>query len=337
MCGVLHNSMFLLGIIIFALVQPGVAEKALDMRTFLTRAVRGVAQLAALSCGLLAPGLAAAGAADYPFRVVSSKTGAQYQLVAENKGPAPITVRVDVTGKDFVSDRQWPVEVLVPAHTTLTLGHVSPGEQSAVPFSARFDFSYHYGRLDAVHDAEAVYRLPFEDGQRVEVTQAYGGTLTSHDEPASQYAVDFAMPAGSAVLAARAGTVVDVTLRYTEGGFDRKYVNKANSVAVLHRDGTIAEYAHLSPGPPVVTAGERVNAGDLLGYSGSTGYSSSPHLHFSVARTVISDGQVVHETVPVEFCARDTAVRFSARTGTTVWANYAARTRIAALRPRRVP
>lgn len=312
-------------------------EKALDTRTFLARIVRGVALLGTFSCVLLGSGPVAAGAADYPFRVVATRTDAEYRLVAENKGPAPITVRVDVTGKDFVSDHQWPLDVIVPAYTTLTLGRVSRDEQSAQPFSARFDYSFHYGRSDAVHDSEAVYRLPFEDGIGIEITQAYGGRLTSHDDPTGQYAVDFAMPAGSPVLAARAGMVIDVTLRYTEGGFDRRFLGKANSIAILHEDGTIAQYAHLSPGPAVVAAGERVNAGDLLGYSGSTGYSSSAHLHFGVTQTVISGGKVIHEAVPVEFYVRDPAVKFSARMGTMVWANYAAGLRVAALRPRRSP
>jgi len=309
----------------------------MDTRTRLARLGCSFALLGALSCGLLGAGPVDAGAIDYPFRVLANRANAEYQLVAENKGFAPITVRVDVTGKDFVSDRQWPVTAVVPAHTSITLGRVSPGEKSDVPFRARFDFSYHYGALDAVHDSEAVYRLPFEDGRGFEVTQAYGGRLTSHDDPVGQYAVDFAMPAGSAVLAARGGTVIDVTLRYTEGGFDRKYFNKANSVAILHVDGTVAQYAHLSPGPAVIKAGERVDAGDLLGYSGGTGYSSSPHLHFSVTQTVVSDGQVIHETVPVEFYARDPEVRFSPQMGTTVWASYAVGIRISALRPRRAP
>lgn len=309
----------------------------MNISACMARNVRSVALLGALSCGVLGAGPVAAGAADYPFRIVANKVDAEYRLVAENKGPAPIAVRVEVSGRDFASDRQWPATALVPAYTTLALGRVSPGERSEVPFRARFDYSYTYGRLDAVHDSEALYRLPFEDGNGFEITQAYGGRLTSHDGPVGQYAVDFAMPAGSPVRAARAGIVVDVTLRYTEGGFDRKFVDKANGVAILHGDGTVAQYSHLSSGPAVVTPGERVSAGDLLGYSGSTGYSSSPHLHFGVTQTVISGGMVVHESVPVEFYVRDPAVRFSARMGTTVRANYAAGIRIAALRPRRAP
>jgi murein DD-endopeptidase MepM/ murein hydrolase activator NlpD len=145
------------------------------------------------------------------------------------------------------------------------------------------------------------------------------------------------MPAGTPVVAARAGIVLDVTLRYTEGGANLGFLNKANTVSVLHDDGTVAEYAHLSPGPAVIEAGERVKSGDLLGYSGSTGYSSDPHLHFIVTETVIQDGKVTHESVPVRFRARDPSVRFSVQMGTTVWADYAVAISLAAVRPRRTP
>lgn len=286
---------------------------------------------------LLGCGPAAAAIADYPFRIVTRGTGADYQVAAENDGPAPITVRVEVSGKSISSDREWPVTAVVPPHTSLPLGRVYSEDRSDAGFTARFDYSFHFGRLEAVQDADAAYRLPFEDGRGFQVSQAYGGKLTSHDHGPLMHAVDFAMPAGSAVTAARAGVVVDVTLRYSEGGFDPRLIDRANTVTVVHDDGTVAEYAHLSPGPAVVALGERVSAGDLLGYSGSTGYSSEPHLHFIVTHNVISDGKVIRVSLPVQFYTSDPAVRFSAQAGTTVWATYRAGIRFAAVRPRRGP
>jgi murein DD-endopeptidase MepM/ murein hydrolase activator NlpD len=100
------------------------------------------------------------------------------------------------------------------------------------------------------------------------------------------------------------------------------YIDKANTVAIVHDDGTVAEYAHLSPGPDSVKPGQRVAAGELLGYSGNTGYSSGPHLHFIVSRPTVADGKVTRVSVPIQFYANDPAVRFSAQAGTTLTANY---------------
>ena len=276
----------------------------------------------ALFCAIGLGGASPASAAitDYPFRVVTRGAATDYQVVAENNGPSPISVRVDLTGNNYSSDRQWPVTTVVPPNASLALGRIYGGVRPDVIF----DYSYHFGRLDAVEDGNALYRLPFEEGRGFEISQAYGGKLTSHGSPALMYAVDFAMPSGSPVMAARAGVVVDVTLRFTEGAADISFVDKANTIAVVHDDGTVAEYAHLSPGPANVAVGQRVAAGELLGYSGSTGYSAEPHLHFIVSRPVVNNGKVMRVSVPVQFYAGDPAMRFSVRMGTTVWANYGA-------------
>ena len=273
---------------------------------------------ALLACG---PVPAVAGITDYPFRLITRPSGAEQQLIAQNEGAAPITVYVTVTGENVASDRVWPVTVVVPAYSAITLGRVYAAD-TAHAYNFVFRYSHHFGRVDAVHDPIAAYRLPFEEGQAYAVTQAHGGRLTSHNNRENLYAVDFAMPPGAAVLAARAGVVIDVTLTHQEGGYDIRYLDKANTVAIVHDDGTVAEYAHLSPGAPLVDPGQRVPAGALIGYSGNTGYSSGPHLHFIVSKPGVADGKVSRLSVPIVFYGSDLATRFSAVAGTTVTANY---------------
>jgi murein DD-endopeptidase MepM/ murein hydrolase activator NlpD len=273
---------------------------------------------------LMACVLGSAGAAvtDYPFKLLTRAEGSAQQVVAENSGPAPISVYVTLTGENYASDNTWPITTVIPPYTTVALGRVYASDNSGAPYSFLFRYSHHFGRLDAQHDADAVYRLPFDEGQAFGISQAHGGRLTSHNNRENLYAVDFAMPVGSAVLAARGGVVIDVTLRHREGGFSMSYIDKANTVAIVHDDGTVAEYAHLSPGPDYVKPGQRIAAGELIGYSGNTGYSSGPHLHFIVSRPTVTDGKVTRVSVPVQFYANDPAVRFSAQAGTTVTANY---------------
>lgn len=259
---------------------------------------------------------------DYPFRLITRAEGADQELVAENDGPAPITVYVTLSGENYASDRSWPATVVVPPQTALALGRVFVADRAAGAYNFLFRYSHHFGRVDAQHDADAVYRLPFQEGESFAVTQAYGGKLTSHNNRENRYAVDFAMPRGTPVVAARAGIVIDATLRYEEGGYDIRFLDQANTVVIVHDDGTVAEYAHLSGGRAVVKLGQRVVAGDHIGYSGNTGYTSGPHLHFIVSRPTVSEGKVARESVPVVFYANEPAVRFTAQAGRAVTANY---------------
>jgi peptidoglycan hydrolase-like protein with peptidoglycan-binding domain len=81
--------------------------------------------------------------------------------------------------------------------------------------------------------------------------------------------IDFLVPAGTPVGAAGVGTV---TFAGWDGG------GYGNLVKVRHRLGFATWYAHLSS--VAVGRGQAVTGGTLLGYVGSTGRSTAPHLHF---------------------------------------------------------
>ena len=259
---------------------------------------------------------AAAHVTDYPFSVVMKVSGSGQELVAQNDGPAPITVHVTLSEGLFASNRI--ITAVVLPYTTLPLGHVLAAEES----DHYFRFRYQFGRLDAVPDEQTAYRLPFEEGISFAITQAYGSALPSHDNPENLYAVDFAMPVNTPVVAARSGIVIDAVLHHREGGFNVSYWNKANTISIAHDDGTVAEYAHLSPRAAPVKPGQRVEVGELIGYSGNTGYTSGPHLHFVVYKPVVRDGKVARLSLPVVFYTYDPPFRFDPQTGMTVTANY---------------
>lgn len=120
------------------------------------------------------------------------------------------------------------------------------------------------------------------DTHALRIGQGWGGTF-SHRDDENRHAVDFAVPEGTAVLAAREGVVMQVEAGFADGGLhSADDIGRANFIRILHHDGTMAVYAHLAPGGAQVRQGERVRRGQHIGTSGSTGYSGGPHLHFVV-------------------------------------------------------
>jgi peptidoglycan hydrolase-like protein with peptidoglycan-binding domain len=85
--------------------------------------------------------------------------------------------------------------------------------------------------------------------------------------------LDFPVPYGTRVGAAGRGTTIYAAYNY--GGY-------GNLVVIQHRLGFTTWYAHLSSITSWV--GEQVVGGTRIGYVGSTGYSTGPHLHFEVRR-----------------------------------------------------
>ena len=84
--------------------------------------------------------------------------------------------------------------------------------------------------------------------------------------------VDMACPQGTPIYATRAGTVTVAS--YQAGG-------AGNYVSINHGDGFASIYMHMTN--YVVSAGQSVSQGQLIGYVGSTGISTGPHLHFGIS------------------------------------------------------
>lgn len=82
--------------------------------------------------------------------------------------------------------------------------------------------------------------------------------------------VDLAAPGGTPIYATRGGTVTAATYNSSSGYY----------VTVNHGDGFSSSYLHMTH--YVVSVGQKVSAGQLLGYVGSTGTSTGNHLHFSI-------------------------------------------------------
>jgi hypothetical protein len=95
------------------------------------------------------------------------------------------------------------------------------------------------------------------------------------------WAWDFRMPEGTPVVAALDGIVRLARGDSDEGGCDPAMARKANYVVIESQGNIETQYLHFSL--VSVVPGQHVRRGDLLGYSGKTGWACGAHLHFKVA------------------------------------------------------
>jgi len=120
--------------------------------------------------------------------------------------------------------------------------------------------------------------IPFGCGMSFPVSQVHNiGSHVGNDS----WAWDFRMPEGTPVVAALDGIVRLARGDSDEGGCDPAMARKANYVVIESPGNVETQYLHFSA--VTVVPGQHVRRGDLLGYSGKTGWACGAHLHFKVA------------------------------------------------------
>ncbi len=215
--------------------------------------------------------------------LVSTKNiGNAVEFYAENLNAYDVTLTLKLKNlKNFIPSRKLPLYVELHAHAKETIIQLKQ-ENSSLKAYYESTYGWVMGVASAEHDNSYLYGIPFKKGTSVRVSQGFNGT-TSH-KGYSRYAVDFAVPTGTAVYAARGGKVVSTKSTGNKGGFIKGYGRYANFIVIEHSDKTFGKYYHLKKGGVLVKVGDTINRGNLIGYSGNTGYSSGPHLHFSVSK-----------------------------------------------------
>ena len=139
---------------------------------------------------------------------------------------------------------------------------------------------YYQGSKVEKEDTRYIYSLPYPKDVSHLVIQGYNSKFSHR----GRIMLDFKMKRGSPICAARSGVVVSVQDSFSKGGANIKYLRKGNSVAIRHNDSTQAFYGHLQFKGALVSVGDTVQQGQLIAYSGNTGFSAFPHLHFVVWR-----------------------------------------------------
>lgn len=126
--------------------------------------------------------------------------------------------------------------------------------------------------------------LPWNVGESYTLSQG-NCTRYSHKLEDNQHmAFDFKMPIGTPVHAAAEGRVVLVEEQF-EDQVDHAF-KQANYIVIRHEDEFLSHYGHLTFNGAAVHVDDVVAQGDLIGYSGHTGQSDYPHLHFFVQQLV---------------------------------------------------
>lgn len=122
------------------------------------------------------------------------------------------------------------------------------------------------------------YDLPYAKGSKFLLIQAYNSKMSHRNE----LSLDFKMKQGSKVCAARNGVVTGIKKDSDRGGLKDEYLSLGNHIIIKHDDGSTAMYWHLQKDGVLVNEGDTIKQGQHIGYSGNTGYTAFPHLHFQV-------------------------------------------------------
>lgn len=219
---------------------------------------------------------------------------------AINRTIAPVTIKIELPVKTNIE-----LSIDLPAYFVL-----EPQTEDqylfsfATPRDRSWRYSYRYSHIIGDQtiepDLDYPYLFPFAHGTKHNVGQGFNGGFSHFGQ--NQYAVDFDMDEGTPVHAARAGLVVEIKEDSNRGGSGRQFINDGNFVRVLHEDSTLATYVHLQLNGAAVEVGDYVEAGELVGYSGSTGLATGPHLHFDIRR---ADENFQLTSIPMVFLNYD--------------------------------
>lgn len=212
-----------------------------------------------------------------PVKVFYENKDQGYIVYASNGElfPFSISLDLDISNLDF-SERDKKIFV-IPAKSE----KYKIGELTATDKKSRYKFSYKFisamGDVTITkYDRSFQYDLPFPKGSNYKLFQGYNGTASHKNENA----LDFTMPEGTEVLAARDGIVVQIVINNNQSCFEEECKKYNNYITIMHPDGTFATYVHIKYNGTKLNIGDAVKKGDVIAYSGNVGYSKGPHLHF---------------------------------------------------------
>lgn len=231
--------------------------------------------------------------AQESVKVYYEQAGMGVNIYADNNEVIPMTVELKLTlsgmESDIANDEGY---IVIPAKSKKFLLTETRVAANSREMTFAMDSKYFIGDITLKPNTDHVYSLPFSKNDEVQVYQGYNGSF-SH---AGENAIDFGLGIGDKVTAARNGIVYKVVDSNTKACKDDSCAKYNNLVMIYHEDGTFAEYVHLKKDGAKVNIGDKVAVGDLIGYSGNTGWTSGPHLHYMLFQYTKEGGRKSYKT-----------------------------------------
>ncbi len=209
------------------------------------------------------------------------RTGQSANVYVINRLSGPVEVEVRFTEQaNAQSQPALPLRQVLPANQRVLVSRIHASEPER-PSSFGIGMTAVPGDPHAIV-RDSVYSLPVDETGDWRLGQAFNGRI-SHNDEQNRYAADLIVDVGTPVFAARGGVVMQAQSGFDGAGQNREeFAGRANFIRILHDDGSMALYAHLQENGVLVQPGQPVALGQVIGYSGNTGFSNGPHLHFSV-------------------------------------------------------
>lgn len=231
------------------------------------------------------------------LKVVDRKSPEGRLFVAQLQGVLAATLTLSMELENTIPSRPLPLTIDLFNKTSQELVLLRSKDPN-YPIRATWHARWSPGSRSNLPVRDVVYSLPYSASTHYAVMQGPFGHVSHQAGSGFENAIDWKLPIGTKVLAARAGTVIAVRSDSSFGGPDARYANCSNYVYIRHDDDTYGSYQHFIQDKVFVKPGDYVKEGELIGLSGDSGYATAPHLHFDVFRNVAAGQRI---TFPMKF------------------------------------
>jgi len=248
------------------------------------------------------------------LKVFVEKEGDKMVFYAKNNEVCPVSILLNLELNNLTANGFGNGVFQVPGNAEkwklVELARVRRGKTT---------YSYNYKAVygdvyQTTYNGNYLYDLPYNKSSQYRIEQGYHGRFTHQDENA----LDFNMPEGTQIRAARGGIVVAVIQNFKEACLQEECKKMANYVLIYHSDGTFTDYSHIQYNSARVAVGDSIKKGDIIAKSGSTGYARGPHLHF----VAFLSGIDKRRTITTKFRIGDGKTAAYLRESTTYRKNY---------------